>query len=300
MVLTTPDASAALPGDIPARRLGRTLLVLWLLIASGVLVSGLDYYRADAVTRAYSERHELYAPTGRIGHSLGYLGALSIVVGVAGYVLRKRWQALSRVGRLSDWLQVHIFLCTMGPYLVLMHTTFKFGGVAAISFWAMVAAVVSGAVGRYLYAHIPRTIHGNLRTLAALEAEAAEARLRLGDVPPATHAALESAFAAPLSPPRGLVRAVVYAARADWSRRVRMRRARRALGALRVAPRERAMLLELVRSRLRVEQQITLLAPFQRLFHYWHVLHLPVAIVMFLALALHVAVAVAFGYGWPF
>ena len=42
-------------------------------------------------------------------------------------------------------------------------------GIAAISFWSMVAAVLSGLVGRYLYAHIPRTINGSLRTLEALE-----------------------------------------------------------------------------------------------------------------------------------
>jgi hypothetical protein len=43
---------------------------------------------------------------------------------------------------------------------------------------------------------------------------------------------------------------------------------------------------------------MVLLKPFQRLFHYWHVLHLPLAIVMFLILAVHVAVALVFGYGW--
>ena len=282
------------------RWLGRGLLVVWLLVATGVLASGLDYYRADAATRAYSERRDLYAPTGVIGHSLGYLGSLLIIVGVAGYVLRKRWRRLERAGRLSDWLQVHIFLCTMGPYLILMHTTFKFGGIAAISFWSMTAAVVSGAVGRYLYAHLPRTISGGLRELAALEAEAAEARRLLGDVPPAARAALDAVFAAPALPPRGLAGSLVFAVREDWARRRRLRRARRALGSLRLDRAERARLLGLVRTRLRTEQQIALLAPFQRLFHYWHVLHLPVAIVMFLTLALHVAVAVAFGYGWPF
>jgi membrane-associated PAP2 superfamily phosphatase len=51
---------------------------------------------------------------------------------------------------------------------------------------------------------------------------------------------------------------------------------------------------------MRLEQQIALLAPFQRLFHYWHVLHLPVALLMFLALAVHVTLAVLFGYAWPF
>ena len=50
----------------------------------------------------------------------------------------------------------------------------------------------------------------------------------------------------------------------------------------------------------RLRQQVLLLRPFQRLFRYWHVFHLPLAIVMFLILAVHVGVAVLFGYTWVF
>jgi hypothetical protein len=34
------------------------------------------------------------------------------------------------------------------------------------------------------------------------------------------------------------------------------------------------------------------------LFHYWHVLHKPFALVMYLFMAVHVAVAVMTGYAW--
>lgn len=276
------------------------LALAWLAIATGALVSGLDYYRADAAARAYSELRPLYAPTGVIGHSLGYAGAASIVVGVALYVVRKRWRRLERWGRLPDWLQVHIFLCTLGPYLVVLHSTFKYNGVAGISFWAMVAAVVSGIVGRYLYAQIPRTMHGTLRTLDALETEAAQLERGLGDVAPAVRATLDTILAGRPAPPRRLGHALWQAARFDWQRRVRLRRARRVLARAALGADERDRLLVLLRTRFALEQQIALLAPFQRLFHYWHVLHLPVALLMLLTLALHVALAIAFGYGWPF
>jgi hypothetical protein len=48
----------------------------------------------------------------------------------------------------------------------------------------------------------------------------------------------------------------------------------------------------------RLLRQIVLLEPFQRLFRYWHVFHLPLATVMFLILAVHVTVAILFGYAW--
>jgi hypothetical protein len=280
--------------------LGRLLLVLWLVVAAALLAPGFGYYRADAGARAYSAERELYAPTGVVGHSLGYTGALMIVVGVAGYVARKRWRRLAEVGRLPDWLQVHIFLCTMGPYLILLHTSFKFGGVAAISFWSMAAAVGSGILGRYIYAHIPRTIHGHLRTLDALQESAVGVKSALGDVARETRLALEPLLARPEAPPRSLAGALRYAAAADWRSRTMSRQARRLLQNDPMSPYERKRLLSLVGERMRLEQQIALLAPFQRLFNYWHVLHVPVALLMLLTLALHVTLAVAFGYGWPF
>jgi hypothetical protein len=223
-----------------------------------------------------------------------------IVIGVAGYVARKRWRRLASVGRLPDWLQVHIFLCTMGPYLVLLHTSFKFGGIAAISFWAMAAAVASGIIGRYIYAHIPRTMHGHLRSLAALQESATQVQAALGDVAPATRLALEPLLARREPPPRSLAGALRYAAAADWRSRSTVRRARRLLRPESLPPLEQRAVLGLVRERGTLEQQMSLLVPFQRLFNYWHVLHVPVALLMLLALVVHVTLAVMFGYGWPF
>ena len=61
---------------------------------------------------------------------------------------------------LKHWLEFHIFLCTVGPILVLYHTSFKFGGIVSVSFWSMVLVVLSGIVGRFIYIQIPRTIQG--------------------------------------------------------------------------------------------------------------------------------------------
>ena len=65
-----------------------------------------------------------------------------------------------------------------------------------------------------------------------------------------------------------------------------------------VAPESRASLARLAERRAALDQQVRVLAPFQRLFRYWHAFHLPLAVVMFLILVVHVAVAVAFGYVW--
>ena len=49
---------------------------------------------------------------------------------------------------------------------------------------------------------------------------------------------------------------------------------------------------------LQVRAQV--MQPFIRAFGYWHVLHIPLALVMLIALIIHIAVAIAFGYTWIF
>ena len=52
--------------------------------------------------------------------------------------------------------------------------------------------------------------------------------------------------------------------------------------------------------RITLTRRIAFLQQFKRIFHYWHVVHLPFSIVMFVILSIHVGVAIAFGYTWIF
>ena len=138
----------------------RILWLIGLLIIGTTTWLGAPYYLIPVDERPFSPMHDLYSPTGLVGHGYGIVGSLMVVVGVVLYTARKRLPLLARVGKLRDWLHFHIFLCLVGPYLILLHTTFRFGGVVAISFWSMAAVVSSGIFGRYIYAWIPKTING--------------------------------------------------------------------------------------------------------------------------------------------
>ena len=78
-----------------------------------------------------------------------------------------------RSRRLRHWLSAHIWLCTLGPFLITLHTSFKVGGLVSIAFWSMVLVVSSGVVGRYVYVRIPKTLGGQFHTMQELEAERA-------------------------------------------------------------------------------------------------------------------------------
>ena len=122
--------------------------------------SGYAYYQTPIEERFYQADHSMLKPSGPFGHGYGIVGTLMMLIGVFGYQARKYMRSLARIGVLKHWLEFHIFLCTLGPILVLFHTSFKFGGLVSISFWSMVAVVASGVAGRFIYLQIPRTIQG--------------------------------------------------------------------------------------------------------------------------------------------
>lgn len=281
------------------------LYVLWLGIALLPLIDGWSYYLTPFQERPYSPLHDLYKPTGLIGHGLGIAGSLMILVGVSMYSLRKRWSRLQRWGPpLQRWLQAHIFLCTLGPFLVLLHTTFKVGNIAAVSFWSMAIVVGSGIFGRYVYARIPKTVHGEFRSEAEVrrtQRQLVECVAERTEIEPRQVRALIDEHAP--APPQHAAGAVVHAVRFGWQKgrlRRRMKEMLREIVGIQRLNGEAMEAMDLLMESVTLKHRRSILAPFQRLFGYWHVLHIPLASVMFVTLAIHVAVAVAFGYTWIF
>lgn len=107
---------------------------------------------------------------GLFGHLLGITGFIMMLMTEILYSLRKR-SPLARWGRMSDWLRFHIFTGLVGPFMVLLHTSWKFNGLAGAVTLLTIIIVVSGFIGRYIYTRIPRTLEG-----VELESAAGESR----------------------------------------------------------------------------------------------------------------------------
>ena len=58
--------------------------------------------------------------------------------------------------------------------------------------------------------------------------------------------------------------------------------------------------MDLVSHELGMKQKIERLQLMQKLFNYWHVIHLPFAIVMLVIMLVHVGITLTFGYRWIF
>ncbi len=287
-----------------SRRVKRSVItLLWLAFALYPLLSGWSYYTTPLRARVDHPLHELYRPTGIVGHGLGIVGTLMILLGVGLYMLRKRWTFMHRFGRLSSWLSFHIFMCTLGPFFVVLHTTFKIGNIVSIAFWSMVIVVVSGLFGRYVHAHIPKFEDGHFFT----EGDIRRAKRRvLQEVASQTGLStdyLQQLFEQVVPEIRisALLQALMFMARSDFLIRRYTRRIEQQLfRQLSPASSSSIELREPLEHYVRLSLQGSVLMPLQKAFGYWHTLHFPLAATMFLILGIHVGVAIAFGYTWIF
>ncbi len=138
---------------------------LWWAFLAGVLITG-AYGAVYVVTRKVPAAGELF------GHAIGIFGFILMLMTELLYSLRKRTRSASW-GKMSSWLQFHIFTGLVGPYMVLLHTSWKFNGIASVTTLFTLIIVVSGFIGRYIYTRIPRTLDG-----LEIEAALSEAALR--------------------------------------------------------------------------------------------------------------------------
>lgn len=125
---------------------------LWLAFISCILI-GAGYGLVVFWTREVPAAGELF------GHTLGIIGFILMLLTETLYSIRKRSRRAA-LGRMSTWLKFHIYMGLVGPFMVLLHTSWKFNGLAGASTLLTFIIVVSGFIGRYIFTRIPRTLDG--------------------------------------------------------------------------------------------------------------------------------------------
>ena len=240
----------------------------------------------------YHDNYQWFKPSGLMGQGLGVVGTVFITFGVAIYIARKRYGFLSRYIRLKYLLEFHIFLCILGPILILFHTTFKFGGIVAIAFWSMVAVVLSGVIGRFIYIQIPRTIEGNELTIKEIQEKRKEFEVVINE----NELINQDTIDLMLSNDESL--------KWGFSTRIKnynkIRKIKNSLKASRLSNKEQTTIIEMAKEEMSLTSKISRLHQMQKLFKYWHVIHMPFAIIMLIIVLIHVGVTITLGYKWIF
>ena len=135
----------AAPAATGARRGGRELLYAAVAIAAATAL-----YAAAA-----SQADRLPAASSLVGHGIGIVGSVLMLMTATLYSLRKL-RTDARWGSASGWLSFHMVTGLVGPYLVLLHSALRFNGLAGLTMLLTVIVVASGLTGRYLYTRLPR------------------------------------------------------------------------------------------------------------------------------------------------
>ena len=264
-----------------------TMVVITIVVTLYLIYTGYTYYGTVLEERFYHPRHNWFKPSGIYGQGLGILGTLMILFGVTIYIARKRYNFLSKQIRLKYLLEFHIFLCTLGPILVLFHTAFKFGGIVSVAFWSMVAVVLSGVAGRFIYNQIPKTIEGRQMTMKELQETKTDLAVVLHQ-----RYNLESNTI-------DIVTDLISQENTTENRK-KLGYLRKVLGRKDLPKTDRKAILNLVKQEITLSKRIGRLQLMQKLFKYWHVAHMPFALIMLVVVVIHVAVTLAFGYKWIF
>jgi len=268
-------------------------LVMSLILVSitvGLAYRGWSYYRLSLDDRTQHPAYRLLRPSGLYGNAYGWIAAMLVVLNLS-YLIRRRFGS-ARFGSMKTWLDVHVFTGLLAASLVSFHSAFQLRTpIASVSAASLGTVVVTGLLGRFLYALGPGGVRERLAAaLDAIENEHPGVRIALAEAiaqrpgpdVPANASLLRSLWAVPswlgaASARRDLL-AMILPPRREMSRE--LRRAAGELYAASAADARSSGVAALLRS--------------------WRAMHRFFALLMLAAVLLHAGVAWYYGYRWIF
>jgi len=279
------------------------LYIASVIIYCYVLFSGMDFYLTPFSQRPRHPEYRLLRPAGLSGHTFGVIGSIMMILMLL-YSLRKRTKIFGNLGLLSHWLRVHIYLGIFGPLLVVLHSSFKVQGLIAVSFWSMVAVALSGIFGRYLYLQIPRTISGkelNLDELTEMNKRLNFDLQKNYQLEQMDIQLIENILSAKRKSSQNTLALLFSILISDIGWPIRRAFLKKKIAhTIHIQPTQLKHLIKGIRTKELLERRISLWLKIHELFHYWHVIHKPFAIIMYLIMVVHILVALYTGYIWIF
>jgi hypothetical protein len=248
-------------------------------------------------------RSGYYTSGSNAGYYLGLTDA-SMMLTLLLYSLRKRLAWLRRLGAMRHWFRLHMTLGILGPTLILLHARYHLGSVnAAVAFYSMLVVAGSGVVGRFIYVKIHHGLYGRQANVREMQSRLGwregEVKTRFHFAPAVEerlHAFEQGATAAD----RGWLRRVWRFFTMTWHARIVYWRCRRTLvrelarharkrdwPADKLAARRRAA-LTLIRGYLDAVIDAAQFGAYERLFSWWHILHVPLVYLLIVSAIVHV------------
>ncbi len=226
-----------------------------------------------------------------LGHSIGIVGFAMMLGAEVLYTWRK--QTRRRVwGRTRWWLEMHVFVGLVGPYLVLLHSAWRLNGLAGATMLLTILMVATGFLTRYIYTAVPRTIEGveMAKRDVDVQLHAVEVEVEGWETEhPATVAAMGRRLAALSAPTPGSDTLTVLAhSLLHWNYLRQLRSELRRLDASQEQTHTLGLLLE---RRYRLQMQTNTLTATRRLLSLMRAAHVVVGVVLFVFAFFHIGAA---------
>jgi Fe-S-cluster-containing hydrogenase component 2 len=246
--------------------------------------------RHAGIEAALAEMNVSYLAGTKLALTCGYLGTALMVLSMA-YLLQRRFGWFYQTATNQFWLDVHLMTGIVGPLFIVLHSALRLTTWVSIPFWSMVAVVISGVLGRYLYTLVPALT--SKHDLEILDHRRAITELAKDHPAAAAQAyqlmereAQRSAAAWEI----GLVPLLVWVMADDLRRMWTRRRDLRTLA--RLAPRKLARQIARRIDRVVLFERRRELAPRGKaLLRSWKRVHVPFSVVLLVTMLAHIAIA---------
>jgi hypothetical protein len=269
-------------------------------------LSGATYFAVVAAVLVFGwsirGEHYLTAESG-LGYALGIAGG-SMMLLLLTYPLRKRIRFMRAWGGVRYWFRLHMSLGVAGPVLILYHCNFALGSLNSnVALLSMLVVAASGLVGRHIYTRIHYGLYGHRASLEKLAVDSERSHERLAPVfaiAPQVRELLRGYEQTALSPGGSVAASLRRTLVLAMGTRSVYRKAKRTLRRTARDNAERLGWTDAQRKRrvrrmcTHVEDHLALIRKvgqftlYDRLFSLWHVLHVPLFLMLLLTAVVHV------------
>jgi Fe-S-cluster-containing hydrogenase component 2 len=234
-----------------------------------------------------------YLAGSKLALTCGYVGTALMILSMA-YLLQRRFGWFHKTATNQFWLDVHIMTGLIGPLFILLHSAIRLSTWVSIPFWSMVAVVLSGFLGRYLYTLVPAvTAKHDLQILEQRRAITEDGAEHPEAIVIAHRILDEEAHRSERTWSLGLVGLLLWIAVDDFRRSLSIRRHLRALK--KVAPKKIARRLARHVDRVILYERRKALAPRSKvILRSWKRVHIPFSVVLLVTMIAHIVIALAY------
>jgi hypothetical protein len=224
------------------------------------------------------------------GYLLGIIGATMMLL-LLLYPLRKHSRYLRNMGPVKYWFRLHMLFGVAGPVLILFHSGFQLGSLnSSIALFSMLLVAGSGLIGRYFYIRIHHGLYGRKATLEELQQHSDLLKQSLSESLQTTPWILDRIkhFEARITPRSGNLISSLWKLLSVGIRTRLLFLMFRITADSSLTPSGKRQLVRHIGAHLSSIRKMAEFHFYERLFSIWHIVHLPLFLMLILTGVVHV------------